>query len=91
MLSKPYARTDWHPVQTLRPVSWAFPRPGTRERFAEISHVRTDAGWVFVAVTVAGERLGPFHTLEDAAMECHKRGLAGLVRPELNETPPSHD
>jgi hypothetical protein len=63
---------DWHPVKSLRAVSWAFPVPGTRERFAVIHHLLGDDGWAFWAVTVKGDRLGPFPTLEDAAMVCLK-------------------
>jgi hypothetical protein len=85
MLSKPYSETDRHPVPSLRCTEWAFPRPGTRERFAVISHLQGEDGCAFWAVTVAGERLGPFPTLEDAAMRVHKAAIAASVRPELNE------
>lgn len=89
-MARPYEQT-WHPVQSLRATEWAMPVPGTRQRFAVISHLQGEDGWAFWAVTVAGERLGPFATLEDAAARVYTSALAAAVRPELNETPPSHD
>lgn len=78
-----YERT-WHPVQSLRCIQWAMPRPGTRERFAVITHEQTADGWVFVGRGVGGEEYGQFASLEEAAVGVYRHALHGLVRPGLN-------
>lgn len=80
----------WHPIQSLRAIQWAVPKPGTRERFAVVTHVQRDGGWVFEVVTVAGVQLGPFPTLEDAAKGAHMHAIANVNRPPHSGYP-SHN
>jgi hypothetical protein len=87
-MARPHGRTtNWHPVQTIRPIQWAFPRPGTRQRFAVITHVQRSDGWVFEVVTVAGVKLGPFSTLDDAARGVHTHALANAPTPPYTGYP----
>ncbi len=85
----------WHPVDTLRPLVWLFPRPGTKETFAEIRYLLVtlegERVWRYRAVRVDVEtrRLigaGYFRELDDAAMACHRAATAEPGNPALSRS-----
>jgi hypothetical protein len=83
---------DWHPVQTIVPIEFHFPRPGTKEPFAIIRWVNVTLDGERVsrwrAVTHAEPRrlidAGYYAELEDAARACHRLAIAGAVPTALN-------
>ena len=83
---------EWHPVQSVMPIVFHYPKPGTKEPFAIIQ---------WVDVVLEGEPVsrwrcvthreprhlieaGYYRELEEAAMACHRLALTSLVPPALN-------
>lgn len=74
----------WHPVQSIVPIVFHFPRPGTSEPFAVIQWVDVVLDGAPVsrwrAVTYEEPRrligAGYYIAIEDAAMACHRHAIA---------------
>jgi hypothetical protein len=83
---------EWHPVQTIVPIEFHFPTPGTKEPFAVIRWVNVTLDGEPVsrwrAVTYSEPRRlvdrGYFAGLDDAAKACHRLALSGAVPPALD-------
>ncbi|MEA9986306.1 hypothetical protein [Subtercola sp. RTI3] len=76
---------DWHPLQTLLPVTWVLPRPSDGDPFAEIRWLEVQRNgspvWCFRAVTHEQPRrlIGYFETLKEASAVAYQWGLATLT------------
>lgn len=89
----PVPVSEFHPVQTLLPVEFYLPVPGTKEPFAILRWVDVElegeptSRWRAVTWKQPRRLIGDgyFRELEDAAMAAHKLALFSSVRPELND------
>ena len=71
----------WHPVQTIMPIVFHFPEPGTDEPFAVIRWVdvvldgEPVSRWRAVTFQQPRQLIGDgyFTTVEDAALACHRQ------------------
>lgn len=86
--------TDFRPVQSLLPMEFIFPKPGTKEPFAIIRWVNMQlegeptSRWRAVTYEQPRQLIGDgyFLELDDAALACHRQAIHASVRPELNDT-----
>jgi hypothetical protein len=89
--------TDFRPVQSLLPMEFIFPKPGTKEPFAIIRWVNVQlegeptSRWRTVTWHEDPKRRrlladGYYREIEDAAFACHRHAIHAGIRPELDET-----
>ncbi|WP_291038759.1 hypothetical protein [Herbiconiux sp.] len=83
---------DWRPVQSILPIEFYYPRPGTKEPFAIIRWVdlRLEGEPVsrWRAVTYQEPRRligdGYYQELDDAATACHRLAITSTVPAVLD-------
>jgi hypothetical protein len=83
---------SWHPVQSILPIEFYYPKPGTAEPFAILRYVEVQlqgepvSRWRAVTYQEPRRLIGDgyFRELDDAALACHRLAITSTVPAALD-------